>query len=154
MRPRALASVLLSTGGAVAAWGAFVRIQGDSEVVYGSDELSHVGVQNGSLYGEVAIVNVGRQMAAIRRVEGRVVEGPRTRVLVSRQGSRPHERGFWVSNLLKPGESCVVVVEVELDATPETGVVIELDVHEIGRRLLVHRRASFRLSGRAHQSTG
>lgn len=150
MNGRPLVWGLLVLAGGVAAWEAFIRIQGDSEVVYGSDELSAVSSGDGSLHGEVALVNQGRQLAAIRRVEGRVVEGPPGRVLVTRKGTRPHERGFWISNLLKPGESCIAEVDVELDEAPRASlarpVVIELDVHEIGRSLLVHRRGRFGLA--------
>lgn len=145
MKPRALAWGLLSVGGALAGWSAFARIQGDSEVVYASDELCGVTVHDRLLRGQIVLLNRGRQLAAIRRVGGRVIDGPPGRVFVTRQGSRPHEHGFWISNLLKPGQSCVAEVEVELDEVPRWPVVIELDVEEIGRSLLVHRRGQLRL---------
>ena len=45
-----------------------------------------------------------------------------------------------MSNILKPGETCVAEIDVEL-AEPGPGpVIVELDAHEIGRRLIVHRR--------------
>jgi hypothetical protein len=134
----------LAVGGAVmVAWRVFVRVQGDSEVAYGSTALRELAAHDGVIRGEVTLVNLGRQMAAILRVEGRVVDGPSGRVLVTRQGTSPPEPGFWVSNLLDPGQSCVAEVEVVLEAAPDAPVVIELDVYEIGRRPLVHRRARF-----------
>ncbi len=136
---------LLVFGGMLAAWWAFVRLQGDSEVVFAADELSGVSEEDGLVRGEIVLVNRGRQMAAVRRVEGRVLEDPAAPVRVTRKGSRPPEDGFWVSNLLTPGESCVAEVEVELESPAQSPITLELDVHEIGRRPLVHRRARFAL---------
>ena len=141
--PRLLFGVVLACAGAWAAWSLFVRIQGDSEVVFGSDELSNVSERDGALRGEIVLVNRGRQLAALRRVEGRVVEDPRATVHVTRQGTRPSEPGLWIANLLKPGESCVAEVEVHLAKGVASGLTVELDVHEIGRRPLVHRRGRF-----------
>ncbi|MDQ4096567.1 MAG: hypothetical protein M3144_01690 [Actinomycetota bacterium] len=140
---KVLAWALAAAGTLAAGWRVFVRLQGDSEVVYGSGELAGLVTHDGGLRGEVTLVNRGRQMAAILRVEGRVVEGPLGRVHVTRQGTSPPEPGFWVSNLLDPGESCVAEVDVLLDTPAQEPVVIELDVQEIGRRPLVHRRGRF-----------
>ena len=142
---RIVAWTLAAGGALMIAWRAFVRLQGDSEVVYDLSQLSGVTSGDGVVRGAVTLVNRGRQMAAIRRVDGRLVEGPPGRVLVTRRGTRPHEPGFWVANLLDPGESCVAELEVVLDRPATTPVVVELDVHEIGRRPLVHRRARLTL---------
>jgi hypothetical protein len=138
-----VAWVLAAAGAVMAGWRVFVRVQGDSEVVYGSAELVGVAAHDGVIRGQVTLVNRGRQMAAVLRVEGRIVEGPPGRILVTRQGTSPPEPGFWMSNLLDPGQSCVAEVELVLDAGADSPVAIELDVHEIGRRPLVHRRARF-----------
>lgn len=130
------------TGAAWAAWAAFVRVQGDSLMVYQpSDSLRSVsGSADGrSIHGEVTIVNRGKVGGVVHKVFGRIVDGPKGRVLVTRQGSRPPERGWWQSNCLTPGESCVAEVDIELDTPPTAPVTVELDVHEIGRRLVVHR---------------
>lgn len=134
---------LAAVGAGVAGWRVFVLRQGDSEVAYVLPELSGLTATGGVVRGSVSLVNRGRPMAAVRRVEGRIIDGPPGRVLVTREGSRPHEPGFWVSNLLDPGESCVANVEIVLDRAAAGPLVIELDVHEIGRRPLVHRRAPF-----------
>ena len=131
-----------------AAWAAFVRAQGDSLMVYEpAGSLSSVsGSADGrSIHGEVTLANRGKVGGVVHKVFGRVVDGPRGRVLVTRQGSRPPERGWWQSNCLNPGESCVAEVDIELDAPPSGPVVIELDVHEIGRRLVIHRTARMRV---------
>ena len=135
--------LIVTTGGLggalVGAWRALVRIQGDSELVYEAPTLAHLVVQDRTAHGEVTIANHGKQGGVLHRVEGRVVQGPPGRVLVTRKGSRPPERGWWVSNILKPAESCVAEVDVELDETPTGPVTIELDAHEVGRSLKVHR---------------
>jgi hypothetical protein len=136
-------------GAAALGWAALVRVQGDSLIAVEGDTLSDVvadvvadvGSEARSLRGDVTLVNRGKAGGVVHRVEGRVVGKPSARVLVTRRGSRPPERGWWQSNCLVPGESCVAEVEVELDE-PATGpVVVELDVHEVGRRLKVHRIA-------------
>lgn len=99
----------------------------------------------GSVHAEVVIVNRGREGGVIRRLDGRLVEGPAGNILVTRKDSQPPQRGWWVSNILRPGETCVAEIDVEL-AEPGPGpVIVELDLHEIGRRLLVHRRTRLTL---------
>jgi hypothetical protein len=126
-------------GTLVAGWQAVVRIQGNAEFVYESPTLAHVAAHDKSIHGEVTVTNRGKQGGVLHKFEGRIVGRPPGRVLVTRQGSRPPERGWWVSNILKPGESCVAEVDVELDEPPTGPVIIELDAHEVGRRLKVHR---------------
>jgi hypothetical protein len=134
----ALASLV---GGAGAGWIAWVRIQGDSLMVYEPEALSSVSASadGRSLHGEITIANRGKVGGVVHKVVGRILDGPAGRVLVTRKGSRPPTRGWWQSNCLTPGQSCVAEVDVELDAPAEGPVTIELDTHEIGRRLVVHR---------------
>lgn len=134
-----------AVGAVVAAWKVFVRLQGDSEVAFATEELSGVTAAHGVVRGQIELVNRGRQLSTLRRVEGRIVAGPPGRVLVTRAGSRPHQRGWWVSNLLSPGESCVAEVEIELQEGATGPVVIEVDAEEIGRGLAAHRTARFRV---------
>ena len=134
-----------AAGAVVAGWKVFVRVQGDSEVEFAAAELSDVEMAHGVLHGHIGLVNRGRQLSTLRRVEGRIVQGPPGRVLVTLQGSSPHQRGWWVSNLLKPDESCVAEVEIELQDPPTAPVVIELDAEDIGRGLAVHRTARIRV---------
>jgi hypothetical protein len=136
---RLLLTTLGVGGTLVAGWEAFVRFQGDAEMAYEGSTLSHLTVHDRIAHGEIAIANRGKQGGVIHRFEGRIVDGPPGRVLVTRKGSKPPERGWWVSNCLKPGESCVAEVDVELEQTPTRPVVIEIDAHEVGRRLKVHR---------------
>lgn len=135
-------------GAAGAGWVALVKVQGDSRMVYEPEALSSVSwsVDGRTAHGEVAIVNRGKVGGVVHKVFGRVVAGPPGRVLVTRKGSRPPERGWWQSNCLLPGESCVAEVDVELEAVPTGSVTIEIDVHEIGRRLVVHRTAQLTLA--------
>jgi hypothetical protein len=127
--------------GAGAGWVAWVRIQGDSLMVYEPEALSAVSASadGRSLHGEITIVNRGKVGGVVHKVFGRIVDGTPGQVLVTRKGSRPPKRGWWQSNCLNPGESCVAEVDVELDAPSQGPVMIELDTHEIGRRLVVHR---------------
>ena len=141
--PPLLFGAVVTCAGAWAAWSLFVTIQGDSEVVFGSDELSNLSEHDGVLRSEIVLMNRGRQLAALRRVEGRVLEDQRATVHVTRQGTHPSEPGLWISNLLKPGDSCVAEVEVHVGSGLTSPLTIELDVHEIGRRPLVHRRRRF-----------
>ncbi len=133
----------LAGAAATAGWFLLARVQGDSEIGYGPSTI--MGTSEGSVHAEVELINRGREAGVIRKVEGTLVEGPPGRVLVTRKDSQPPERGWWVSNILKPGESCTAEIDVEL-AGPGTGpVIIALDAHEIGRRLLVHRRTRLTL---------
>lgn len=140
---RLLIAVAGLAGAAWAAWIALVRVQGDSRMVYEPDELSSLSASSDgrSVHGEITIVNRGKVGGVVHKAFGRIVDGPPGRVLMTRKGSRPPHRGWWQSNCLLPGESCVAEVDVELDGPPpaDRPVTIELDVHEIGRRLMVHR---------------
>lgn len=137
------------SGAAAAAWTAFVRYQGDCHIVY---DVSDSGGLRGligddrSIHGEIVLRNAGKVGAVVHKVEGRMVSGPPGRVLATRHGSKPPERGWWQSNCLLPGESCVAEIDVELEE-PATGpITIELDTHEVGRRLKVHRTVQLTLA--------
>lgn len=133
----------LAGAAATAGWFALARAQGNSEMGYGP--LTVIEASEVSVRAEIEIVNRGREGGVIRRLDGRFVEGPTGRVLVTRKDSLPPERGWWVSNILRPGETCVAEIEVELAEPGRGPVIIELDLHEIGRRLLVHRRTRLTL---------
>jgi len=139
---------------AAAGWAALVKVQGDSEIVYEGDTLEAVTGDDHTIHGEITLRNVGKAGAVAHKVFARIVDGPPGRVLVTRQGSRPPERGWWQSNCLTPGQACVAEVDIELEA-PATGpVVIELDTHDIGRRLVVHRVAQVTVPVPATSSLG
>jgi hypothetical protein len=128
---------------ATAGWFALAKVQGDSEMGFGPATVIESG--EGTVHAEVQVVNRGREAGVIRRLDGCFVEGPTGRVLVTRKDSHPPQRGWWVSNILRPGESCVAEIDVEM-AEPGPGpVIVELDLHEIGRRLLVHRKTRLTL---------
>ncbi len=128
---------------ATAGWFALARIQGDSEMGYGRCTVLETTPE--TVHAEVDILNRGREGGVIRRVDGRLLEGPRGRVLVTLKDSQPPQRGWWVSNCLLPGETCVAEIDVELLESGPGPVIIELDIHEIGRRLLVHRKTRLTL---------
>lgn len=134
--------VVLGAGGVLGAattgWLALARVQGDSEMGYGPCTI--IDTDERSVHAEITIVNRGREAGVIRRVDGLLVDGPAARVLVTRKESHPPERGWWVSNILKPGETCVAEIDVDLVGPGAGPVIAELDVHEIGRRLVVHRK--------------
>jgi len=141
---RALAGVTgLAGAAATAGWFLLARVQGDSEMGFGPSTV--IGTAEGSVHAEVELVNRGREAGVIRKVEGILVEGPPAKVLVTRKGSKPPQRGWWESNILKPGETCIAEVDVELVGQGTGPVIVALDVHEIGRRLLVHRRTRLTL---------
>ena len=133
----------LATAGATAGWLVLAKVQGDSEMGYGPSTI--IGTAEGSVHAEVELVNRGREAGVIRRVDGILVEGPPGRVLVTRKDSQPPQRGWWVSNILKPGETCVAEIDVELVGPGQGPVIVALDLHEIGRRLVVHRRTRLTL---------
>ncbi len=133
----------LASAAATAGWFVLARVQGDSEIGFGPSTV--IGTAEGSVHAEIELVNRGREAGVIRKVEGTLVEGPPARVLVTRKGSKPPQRGWWESNILKPGETCVAEVDVELVGPGEGPVIVGLDAHEIGRRLLVHRRTRLTL---------
>ena len=128
---------------ATAGWFVLARIQGDSEIGFGPSTI--MGTSEGGVHAEVELVNRGREAGVIRKVEGTLVDGPPGRVLVTRKDSQPPQRGWWVSNILQPGERCVAEVDVELVGPGPGPVIVALDAHEIGRRLLVHRRTRLTL---------
>ncbi len=128
---------------ATAGWFVLARVQGDSEIGFGPSTV--MGTAEGSVHAEVELVNRGRESGVIRKVDGVLIEGPPGRVLVTRKDSQPPQRGWWVSNILKPGERCVAEIDVELVGPGAGPVIVALDVHEIGRRLLVHRRTRLTL---------
>ena len=128
----------LAGAAATAGWFALARAQGDSEMGFGPCTV--LETSESAVHAEIEIVNRGREAGVIRRLDGRLVEGPTSRVLVTRRDSHPPQRGWWVSNILRPGESCVAEIDVEIAAASPGPVIVELDLHEIGRRLLVHRK--------------
>ena len=139
--------MLAATGAAGAAatagWFLLARVQGDSEMGFGPTTV--IGTSEGTVHAEIELVNRGREAGVIRKVEGILVDGPPARVLVTRKGSKPPQRGWWESNILKPGETCTAEIDVELAAPGPGPVIVALDLHEIGRRLLVHRRTRLTL---------
>lgn len=137
-----VAAATLAAGAALG-WAALVNKQGDSQVSYDAEDLSGLHGDARTLHAEVTLRNQGKAGAVVHKVLGRIVEGPPGRVLVTRGGSRPPQRGWWQSNCLLPGETCVAEVDIELDEPATAPLTIELDVHDIGRRLVVHRRAQF-----------
>ena len=138
-----LALTGLAGAGATAGWLVLARIQGDSEIGFGPATV--IGTDEGSVHAEVELINRGREAGVIRKVLGEMVDGPPGRVLVTRKDSQPPERGWWVSNILKPGEGCIAEIDVELVGPGPGPVIVALDAHEIGRRLLVHRRTRLTL---------
>jgi hypothetical protein len=152
MKRLVLAAVGLG-GAAAAGWAALVQKQGDSEIVYEGSELSAVTGDDHVIHGEITLRNVGKAGAVAHKVHGRIVSGPPGRVLVTRQGSRPPERGWWQSNCLTPGQACVAEVEIELDEPATAPLVIELDTHDIGRRLVEHRLARLTVRAPVKEST-
>ncbi len=133
----------LASAAATAGWFVLARVQGDSEIGYGRSTV--IGTAEGSVHAEVELINRGREAGVIRKLEGTMIEGPPGRVLVTRKDSQPPQRGWWVSNILKPGETCIAEIDVELAAPGPGPVIVALDLHEIGRRLLVHRRTRLTL---------
>ncbi len=141
--PALLRATGLAGAAATAGWFAIARVQGDSEMGFGPCTV--LETSEGAVRAEVELVNRGREAGVIRRVDGLLVEGPTARVLVTRRDSHPPQPGWWVSNILRPGETCVAEIEVELLEPVPGPVIVELDLHEIGRRLLVHRRTRLTL---------
>lgn len=133
----------LAGAAATAGWFALARVQGDSEMGFGPSTV--LETREGAIHAEIEVVNRGREGGVIRRIDGLLVEGPSARVLVTRRDSHPPQRGWWVSNILRPGESCVAEIDVELAEASPGPVIVELDLHEIGRRLLVHRKVRLTL---------
>ena len=133
----------LAGAAATVGWFVLARVQGDSEMGFGPSTV--IGTAEGSVHAEVELVNRGREAGVIRKVEGTLVDGPPAKVLVTRKGSKPPQRGWWESNILKPGQTCVAEVDVELVGAGTGPVIVALDIHEIGRRLLVHRRTRLTL---------
>jgi hypothetical protein len=133
----------LAGAAATAGWFVLARVQGDSEIGFGPSTV--MGTDEGSVHAEVELINRGREAGVIRKLEGTLVEGPPGRVLVTRKDSQPPQRGWWVSNILKPGETCIAEIDVELVGPGGGPVIVALDAHEIGRRLLVHRRTRLTL---------
>lgn len=128
-------------GAAAGGWRYLVCRTGDPRFEWVARELADVRRDGRTLSGTIGIVNRGTALGVVRKVEGRVVTGGPGRVLVTLQGSAPPERGFWVSNFLDPGESCVAEVDVELEAEHAGPVTVELTAQELGRRLFQYRRA-------------
>jgi hypothetical protein len=133
----------LTGAAATAGWFVLARVQGDSEIGFGPSTV--IGTSEGAVHAEVQLVNRGREAGVIRKVDGILIEGPPGRVLVTRKDSQPPQRGWWVSNILKPGESCIAEIDVELVGPGAGPVIVAIDAHEIGRRLLVHRRTRLTL---------
>ena len=130
-----------AAGGAAIGLKTFKWFRGDSRMVWLSEVLGEVDRVDGTLTGVIGIQNQGRSLGVVRRVEGHIVSGASGAVLCTLQGSRPPERGWWVSNLLRPGMSCVAEVDLLLEAEPTGPIVIELTLQEMGRRVFQYRTA-------------
>ena len=134
-----IAVAALGGAGAWAGWKLLVKRTGDPLFVWTDIELSNVTRTGSTLSGTIGIANRGSALGVVRRVDGRVVSGGAGRVLATLQGSDAPERGWWYSNFLQPGESCVAEVDVELDGETDAPVEIELTIQELGRRLFQYR---------------
>jgi hypothetical protein len=132
---------LAAAAGTVVGAKAFTWWRGDSRMVWVTDHLAEVDRLDGTLTGVIGIRNDGRSLGVVRRVDGHIVSGATGAVLATLQGSRPPERGWWVSNILKPGQSCVAEIDLLLEAEPTGPVVVELTLQEMGRRVFQYRTA-------------
>ena len=129
-------------GGLVVGARAFTRWRGDSHMAWTGHELGEVARVGDTVTGTVGIENRGTSLGVVRRVYGRIVDGGTGTVLATLRGSRPPDRGWWVSNILRPGESCVAAIDLMLreePAGPVVVVVVELTLQEMGRRLFQYR---------------
>jgi hypothetical protein len=137
-RVRVLGTTATIALGLVAGWKLFTRMQGDSDIVvddasFASEpDVAHV------VRGSIAFSNRGRQTGVLRRVAVTVLGEPDATVTVERRGSRPHQPGWWVANLVHPGETTVADIEICFPQDPGP-TVLEVDIEEIGRGLLRHR---------------
>ncbi len=145
---RALFSLIALVAGAAVVWRSLVNHNGDSHMVW-DDRLDAVRREGDGLSATVGISNRGNALGVVRRVDGRIVAGGPGRVLATLKGSRPPERGWWVSNILKPGESCTAEVDVMPDSLSDGPLTIELTIQEMGRRVFQYRTARFTLSDSA-----
>ena len=136
---RVLVGTAIAGGAAIVGWAAIVRRTGDPKMEWAGDRLDDVSRHDSTISGTLGIVNRGSAIGVVRRVDGRIVQGGTGRVLVTLRGSRPPERGWWVSNFLDPGESCVAEVDIVLDRPTNGDVEVELVLQELGRRPLQHR---------------
>ena len=134
--PLGLAAV---AGGAVLGVRTFTWWRGDCRMAWLSDHLTEIDRHDGTITGVVSIQNQGRSLGVVRRVESHIVSGAEGAVLATLQGSRPPERGWWVSNLLQPGQSCIAEVDLLLEGEPTGPVVVELTLQEMGRRVFQYR---------------
>jgi hypothetical protein len=141
VKPKVPVAAAAAVASAVVGVKTFTWWRGDCHMAWQSDELSEVERLDGALTGVIGIQNRGRSLGVVRRVEGRVVSGATGAVLATLQGSRPPERGWWVSNILRPGMSCVAEIDILLEAEPTGPVVVELTVQEMGRRVFQYRTA-------------
>ncbi|HVF13537.1 MAG TPA: hypothetical protein VM942_03000 [Acidimicrobiales bacterium] len=133
--------ITAALAGAVLGTKSFTWWRGDCHMEWMSDHLSEVDRLDGTLTGVIGIKNRGRSLGVVRKVDGRIVSGATGAVLATLQGSRPPERGWWVSNILQPGMSCVAEIDLLLEAEPTGPVIIELTVQEMGRRVFQYRTA-------------
>ena len=134
-------ALVAAAGGAVLGFRTFTWWRGDCRMAWLSEVLGEVDRSDGTITGVIGIQNRGRSLGVVRRVEGHIVSGATGAVLATLQGSRPPERGWWVSNILQPGQSCVAEVDVLLEADPSGPLVIELTLQEMGRRVFQYRTA-------------
>jgi len=126
-------------GTAAVGFKAFTWFRGDCHMAWQSDSLSEIDRHDGTLMGVIGIQNRGRSLGVVRRVEGHIVSGGTGAVLATLQGSRPPERGWWVSNILQPSQSCLAEIDLLLEAEPTGPVVVELTLQEMGRRVFQYR---------------
>ena len=136
---RGLSYLTAAVGGLVMGARAFTRWRGDSHMAWTGHELGDVAWVGDTVTGTVGIENRGTSLGVVRRVYGRILDGGTGTVLATLQGSRPPDRGWWVSNILRPGESCVAEIDLVLREEPVGPVVVELTLQEMGRRLFQYR---------------
>ena len=141
VNPKVPVGLAAAVASAVVGVKTFTWWRGDCRMAWQSDQLSEVDRLNGTLTGVIGIQNQGRALGVVRRVDGHVVSGATGAVLATLQGSRPPERGWWVSNILRPGMSCVAEIDILLEAEPTGPIVLELTVQEMGRRVFQYRTA-------------
>ncbi len=141
MTVRVPVAAAAATAGAVLGVKTFTWWRGDSHMVWQSDHLAEVDRLDGTITGLIGIQNQGRSLGVVRRVTGHIVSGATGAVLATLQGSRPPERGWWVSNILQPGMSCLAEIDLLLEAEPTGPVVVELTLQEMGRRVFQYRTA-------------
>ncbi|MHB0975580.1 MAG: hypothetical protein ACYC1U_00110 [Candidatus Aquicultorales bacterium] len=131
---------------------AYIKRQGDSNIVLLTDGVElpgSVSDKGATVAHSIFFKNAGKQDGVLLDVRVSAIHTPEVHVepQLIREGTNPSELGYWVANILEPGETCegILTMDVGLAGRPPSDLAITLTYDEVGRSPMITKTADVKI---------